>query len=72
MPLQKDADDPIAHWIDDDVLSVDELWDDDLSEIYLRAEEVWPDGKTIRDLALLPPDGVLRDYPEDAGHDPDK
>ncbi|NWG87708.1 MAG: hypothetical protein HXY26_09435 [Hydrogenophilaceae bacterium] len=41
--------------------SLEDDWPDEFTDMYLRAEEVWPDGMAIRELFLQTQDGLVFD-----------
>ncbi|MCP5276943.1 MAG: hypothetical protein H6935_01110 [Thiobacillus sp.] len=49
MPFYEIIEEPVGHWQDDDEPMDPSPWDDGMAELYLRAEEAWPLGATIRE-----------------------
>ncbi len=69
MPFYEIIEEPTAYWYDDDEPTEHIRWPDDMSddgfaELYLRAEEAWPNGATIRD-AFLGDDRFGDEHPDD-------
>jgi len=50
MPAYDLLDDPVDDWNDEVEVLQDLNVEDDIAELYLSAEEVWPLGVTIRDI----------------------
>lgn len=49
MPFYEIITEPVGHWHDDDEPMEHNPWEDGLADLYLRAEEAWPRGASIRD-----------------------
>lgn len=48
MPFYEITEEACHTWHDDEPVS-NGAWEDDMADLYLRAEECWPHGATVRD-----------------------
>jgi hypothetical protein len=69
MPAFELMDDPVDHWHDDEETLERHVWDDGIADLYLHAEEVWPQGVSIRDIDFLSQDGDAWSHGDEVSSD---